>query len=143
MKRYRGFTLIELMIVVAIVAILAAVALPSYTEHTDRGRRADCKEFLFRLAATQERFFTENVSYANSLTTAAGLNFASTQSEGGHCTAALTVTPGGCAPGGTSCSYFQLTGTMASDTNCATLTYDSRGAKGFTGDADSADYCWR
>lgn len=54
----RGFTLVELMIVVAIVAIIAAVAYPSYTNYVQRTRRADGKEFLLRVAAAQERYYT-------------------------------------------------------------------------------------
>ena len=63
--RTRGFTLIELMIVVAIVAILAAIAYPSYTNYVYRTRRADGKEFLMRVAAAQERYYTRMNKYAD------------------------------------------------------------------------------
>lgn len=59
----RGFTLIELMIVVAIVAILAAVAIPSYQQYIQKSRRVDAKETLTRMAALQERFFFQNSAY--------------------------------------------------------------------------------
>jgi len=59
-KRSDGFTLIELMIVVAIVGILAAIAYPSYQESTAKSRRADAKSALLGLSTAMERFYTEN-----------------------------------------------------------------------------------
>lgn len=63
MKKTKGFTLIEVMIVVVIVAILAAVAIPSYQDSVRKTRRADAKEALTRVAALQERFFFTNNKY--------------------------------------------------------------------------------
>ena len=61
----RGFTLIELMITVAIVAILAAVALPSYQSYVMRSKRADAKNALLDLATRQERYFSIYNQYTN------------------------------------------------------------------------------
>jgi type IV pilus assembly protein PilE len=61
----RGFTLIELMITVAIVAILAAVALPSYQSYVMRSKRADAKNALLDLATREERYFSINNAYTN------------------------------------------------------------------------------
>jgi len=58
-----GFTLIELMMTVAILAILAAVAIPSYTEYIRRGHRADAKAMIMQVAQWQERFRTETNNY--------------------------------------------------------------------------------
>jgi type IV pilus assembly protein PilE len=63
--RVRGFTLIELMIVVAIVAILAMVAFPSYMESMRKSRRAEAKTALLDLAARQERYFTTHNAYTD------------------------------------------------------------------------------
>lgn len=58
-----GFSLIELMIVVAIVAILAAVALPSYQRYLQRGARAEAKTILMESAGILERNYTANGCY--------------------------------------------------------------------------------
>lgn len=63
MLKQKGFTLIELMIVVAILGILAAIAWPSYQEQVRSGRRADAQGALMGLAQAMERHFTENGSY--------------------------------------------------------------------------------
>ncbi|KUJ79644.1 general secretion pathway protein GspH [Microbulbifer flavimaris] len=62
-KQQRGFTLIELMIVVAIVAILAAVAWPSYQNQVRSTNRADAQGALLGLAQAMERHFTQNGTY--------------------------------------------------------------------------------
>lgn len=62
--RVRGFTLIELMIVVAVVAILAAVAIPSYADSVRKGRRGQAKVDLVESAQLLERYRTINATYA-------------------------------------------------------------------------------
>jgi type IV pilus assembly protein PilE len=59
----RGFTLIELMIVVAVVAILASVAYPSYTEFVERARRKDATASMLEAQQFAERYFTEKKTY--------------------------------------------------------------------------------
>ena len=66
-NRARGFTLIELKIVVAIIAVIAAVAYPSFVNFMMKGRRADGRELLMRVAAAQEKFYTNNNVYSASL----------------------------------------------------------------------------
>jgi type IV pilus assembly protein PilE len=64
-RRNQGFTLIELMIVVAIIGIIAAIAYPSYTEYVERARRTDAQGALMALAAAMERHRTANGTYEN------------------------------------------------------------------------------
>lgn len=66
MQKVRGFTLIELMIVVVIVGILAAVAVPSYRAYVDDGRRSEGQAFAMDIASRQERHWTQNSTYAGS-----------------------------------------------------------------------------
>ena len=63
-RRVAGFTLIELMIVVAVVAVLAAIAYPAYTDSVRKSRRAQAKADLVEYAAMAERFRTVNNTYA-------------------------------------------------------------------------------
>ena len=69
----QGFSLIELMVAVAIVAVLAGLAYPSYTRYVDRARRSDASDALMQIAALQERNYsnTSPTSYA----TTAGLGY--------------------------------------------------------------------
>jgi type IV pilus assembly protein PilE len=64
MSRERGFTLIELMITVAIVAILAAVGYPSYRDHVARGQRSQGQQMLSDIAQRQEQFLLDARRYA-------------------------------------------------------------------------------
>ena len=67
-NRQTGFTLIELLITVMIVAILAAIAYPSYTNHVRNTVEAKVRGDLVDLAASQERWRSQNFTYTNSLT---------------------------------------------------------------------------
>lgn len=62
-RKFKGFTLIELMIAVGIVAILASVALPSYTSYIARAKRADARTQLVQVAQFMQRFYTANDQY--------------------------------------------------------------------------------
>lgn len=99
-KRFnaKGFSLIELMIVVAIVGILAAVALPSYRNHIIKASRIAAQTELLDLASLQEKIFlnsnnyTPNVTTAYNGTAAGGLGRTSGMSKDGKYTIALDIT---------------------------------------------------
>lgn len=63
----QGFTLVELLVVMAIVAVLAAIALPTFTESVRKARRADAVMLLTGIQQSQERFRANNASYASTL----------------------------------------------------------------------------
>lgn len=65
--RQRGFTLIELMIVVVVVAILAALAFPQYRDYVVRSNRAVAKSMLTQVADRQEQFYSANKRYSDDL----------------------------------------------------------------------------
>lgn len=151
MRASRGFTLIELMMVVAVIAVLVAIALPSYNEQSAKARRSDAKAILMELMSRQERFYTQYLSYTTTVVgtggcsgSACGLNMGSSSSGEGFYTVSVTATPGGCAPGtATTCRGYEMTATpVAADDKCKTISITNTGVKKSTG-SESTAYCWR
>lgn len=107
----KGFTLIELMIVVTVVGILAAIAYPSYQNQVRQTRRTDAQIALNEIANLQEKFYSQCSQYATALGTGAinscdGLGY-KTVSSNGHYTLSLAAGNGagyGC-PTSSSCGY--------------------------------------
>ncbi len=141
-SRDNGFTLVELMVVVAIIAILASIGYPSYQEQIRKGARTECQGFLLDLANRQERFYSQNVSYGS----LSDLGFAAgdTSSEGNCAIKSITLLPSGCKPGATSCRRYTLTAApVRSDPNCTTFSYSSDNVKASTGAYTDYKQCWR
>lgn len=67
-ERQRGFTFVELMIVVVIVGLIAAFAYPSYNDYVERTRRSDAQGALMEFAAAMERYYASNNSYLGAAT---------------------------------------------------------------------------
>jgi type IV pilus assembly protein PilE len=84
----RGFTLIEVMIAVAILAIVAAIAYPSYTNATVKNRRASAQVVLSDITQRQQQYLMDNRSYTNSLGT---LNVSVTSSVSDYYTVSIAV----------------------------------------------------
>ena len=139
MKTAQGFTLIELMIAVAVVAILGAIAWPMWQDYIMRSHRTAAKACLLEQSQYMERFYTQNMSYA-------------TSRDGDD----VALPDGGCAAEQAEYYTFSIAdvddtsytleaepqGTQATrDTACGTLGVDQTGAKTKSGEADVSK-CW-
>lgn len=123
----KGFTLIEVMIVVAILGIIASIALPAYQDSVRKAKRADAQGALLSFANAMERYFTTNGSYTGA--TAAGVYVAQVPVDGGTAYYNLSVE----VDGG---SFYTLTaaatGSMAGDGD---FTLTSTGVREWDGNA--------
>ena len=131
--RSSGFTLIELMIVVAVVAILAAIAIPSYSRYVLRANRSAVEQVMLDVATAEERYMIDNRSYAASQSSVGYTTWSDTVSSN----YTITITPNAGPP-----PTFTITaapqGNQVNDTTCGTLTYTSNGNK-----SPAPTTCWR
>lgn len=126
----KGFTLIEVMIVVVIIGILASIAYPSYQEYVRRTNRAEGQAFLQDLAARQERYFSQNNSYITAVSDIDKLGRKSSSETGKY---ALTIN---------NTDSYTLTATPNfDDPKCGKLSLNALGAK--TAEKGSINDCWR
>ena len=134
-KNIKGFTLIELMVVVIVIVILGAIALPNFQEAMRKGRRADAKNILLELAALQERFYSDNGFYGALSVISTGATV--TSDEGYY---EITAAVAGGRP-----QTYTLTATAQngqdSDTNCGNFTYNQAGTVTVSG-TKPVDECW-
>ena len=152
--RRSGFTLIELMITMAIIAILVSIALPSYASYRARARRADARTQLLQVAQFMQRFYAANDSYksdrsGNAVLTQVPANLR--QSPGDSSSTVLYALAIPEATLGDMRYTLQMvpviTGAMAGD-ECGTLTLDATGLRGVVvggaaGSTGVRDLCWR
>ena len=132
--RAGGFSLIELMIVVAIIAILAAVAIPNYSQYVKRGHRSAAQQLIMKIASREEQYRLDARAYTAALTGASSINLGATE-ESYTCTATecanahytVTVVPvAGPPPGYLITAVPKATGSLAGDGD---LTLDALGTK--------------
>lgn len=141
MRMQRGFTLIELMVVVAIVAILAAISYPSYQEYVLKTGRADGKAKLAEVMSAQERFYSQNQRYTTDLNIGLGYGVDPIPSSEQRYNISAAACPG--AVNANNCVELTATriGPQVNDDNCGDLTMDSRGFRNRTG-TDALQSCW-
>ena len=133
-RRRRGFTLIELMVVLVIIVLLSAVAYPSYSSQITKSRRSDAKQALVELAQKLERYYSERSTYAGATLGAGGI-YSATSPAGYYALSIVTQTASGftisAAPAGTQ------TGDA-----CGSFGYDQAGNKSVSGGSLSVSSCW-
>ncbi|MFJ2482063.1 type IV pilin protein [Pseudomonas sp. NPDC087598] len=117
----RGFTLIEIMIVIAIIGIMLTIGLPSYTEYVKKGRRAEVVSLLSEQAQSLERFYTKNNIYTGITGLSSGNDFYTITPTITDQTFLLTATrKTGTAMATDKCGDFTLTNTGVRSMNNAT-----------------------
>ena len=135
-KFMRGFTLIELMIVLAVVSIIIAFAYPSYRDHIVKAHRAEGMGELLDLADRLERFYSDQGTYAGATLGSATTDLRPVATEKGKYNLAITAQ---------NAISFTVTATpqdaQADDTKCGTFTLTSLGAKSTSGTLPD-EKCW-
>lgn len=143
-KKNKGFTLIELMIVVTIIGFLAMIAYPSYQQYVNRAKRSEAKVALVSLQQAQEKYRANCPQYATTIATTRSCatgSYAlvgSATSENGYYTLAISNV--------TDSTYTltaTATGVQAVDTDCATLAINQDGTKTSNSATTDANSCWK
>ncbi|MFT5879345.1 MAG: type IV pilus assembly protein PilE [Moritella sp.] len=122
-----GFTLIELMIVVAIVGILAGIGYPSYSSYIQNTHRNDAKAGLSKLLLLQEQFYLDNNQYATSLVSGATDTLTGWGNSSSYYT--FSLDPSSSTSSYTAIATVNTDSSQASDADCHIFTINGTGAR--------------
>ena len=143
----QGFTLIEIMIVVAIVGILAAIAIPSYFDSVRRSARADACAAMLTMMQQQERFFTQNNTYQAVSASAANATFKNWSGDSGFASAKWIIGSAACGAAGDAIeNCVAITAapqtSIWQDAEISTMTLNSRGVASCFPASAPQSKCW-
>jgi type IV pilus assembly protein PilE len=139
LTKTKGFTLIELMIVVVILGVIAAIALPAYQGYAQRARRADAKTSLLELQMAMEKWRANNPTYTTDMTDLGYAGATNQASKEGYYT--LDIPSAASAAGYTLTAGINNATAQAGD-GCGTFTITvNNGGENYTADGDNST-CW-
>jgi type IV pilus assembly protein PilE len=138
-KRANGFTLIELMIVVAVLAIIIALGYPSYRDQVMKARRTEAMGELLELADRLERYYADQGTYAGATLGGAESDIYPTTTEGGYYTLSITAQDNVAF----SLQAVPVAGRSQAKDKCDTFTITSLGVKGVSGGSLAVKDCWK
>ncbi len=132
----QGFSLMELMITVAIIAIVSSIAIPSYQQYVKKTRRADAQGALMGLASAMERYYVDNRTFVGA---DPGTIFSATAPIDGSETYYVLAVDRATR------RDFTVSATpqgIQADDECGTMTLSRTGVKGVVSARSTADRCW-
>jgi type IV pilus assembly protein PilE len=142
MRRNRGFTLIELMVVLAVIAIIAAIAVPAFTKQVQRSHRADAVRGVSDLQLRQERWRASNATYAADLATLLGSAATATNYNSASDYYTFTTAPVAATPGSAYTVTATPKGVQASDAECNPMTLTVSNGVVSKSPSPSSTRCW-